>query len=80
MINKKTQIKAVFDADLVKLLKQTGQFNEFINDELRCAYCGTTISTANLSVIIPAVTDERVILHFCCNSLECLNKYRNGSK
>ena len=32
MINKKTQIKAVFDADLVKLLKQTGQFNEFIND------------------------------------------------
>ena len=80
MISKKTQIKAVFDADLEKVLKQTGQINEFVNNELKCAYCGTMISGANLSIIIPSVTDEQVVLHFCCNSLECLNKYRNGNK
>ena len=50
--NKQSNIKAILDTDLEKLLKETKQYNAFVDGELQCAYCGTTITIDNLSSII----------------------------
>lgn len=55
--NKQLNIKAILDTDLEKLLKETKQYNAFVDGELQCAYCGTTITIDNLSIIIPIIKE-----------------------
>lgn len=72
-----SNIKAILDSDLEKLLKRTKQYNAFVDGELRCVYCGTTITVDNISIIIPSVKEGVEILNFCCDNPACLAKFRN---
>lgn len=74
--NKQSNIKAILDTDLEKLLKKTKQYNSFVDGELKCIYCGTPITIDNLSIIIPEVRCKNVSLNFCCNNPVCLVKFR----
>ena len=55
--NKQSNIKAILDTDLEKLLKETKQYNAFVDGELQCVYCGTTITIDNLSIILPIIKE-----------------------
>lgn len=74
--NKRSNIKAILDTDLVKLLKETKQYNAFVDGELQCAYCGTTITIDNLSIILPIIKEGHTTLNFCCDNAVCLAKFR----
>jgi len=80
MAHKATTIKAVLNKDLENLLIQTNQLNEFIGGEIKCIYCGASISYDNLSIIIPSVEKDSTFLRFCCNNPDCLSKYRNENE
>ena len=77
MEKNKADIKAILNVDLEKLLKQTGQYNSFIDGELNCIYCGNSITVDNLSIIIPKINDDTTVLQFCCDKVSCLTKFRN---
>ena len=74
--NKQSNIKAILDTDLEKLLKETKQYNAFVDGELQCAYCGTTITIDNLSIILPIIKEGHTTLNFCCDNAVCLAKFR----
>ena len=80
MAHKATTIKAVLNKDLENLLIQTNQLNEFVGGEIKCIYCGTSISYDNLSIIIPSVKDGSTCLRCCCNNPDCLSKYRSENE
>ena len=76
MEKKTTSIKAILNTDLDKLLKQTKQYNAFVDGELRCIYCGAIITIDNLSIIIPTVKKGNITLAFCCDNTTCLTQFR----
>lgn len=67
---KKTQVKAVYDADLKNLVKSLGLDIGIENGKYKCKYCGTIISLENLQVILK----ENSKIKFICSNLECLSK------
>lgn len=71
-------IRAILNVDLEKLLKQTGQYNSFIDGDLKCIYCGNSITVDNLSIIIPKINDDTTFLQFCCDKVSCLTKFRDN--
>lgn len=77
MATNESTLKAIYDNDLDRLLKHTKQYNDFVNGDVKCMYCGGVVNNDNISIIIPNVKDSGISLQFCCNNTECLNKYRN---
>ncbi len=80
MKNKTSQVKAILNTDLEKLLKQTGQYNAFVDGELKCCYCGATITSDNLSIIIPSIKEGTARLNFCCDNTQCLTQFRSNNE
>ncbi|BBE16291.1 hypothetical protein AQPE_0428 [Aquipluma nitroreducens] len=72
---KKQMINAILDTDIEVLLKQTGQYEDLINEKLICKCCGTIISIENIGIIIPVNAGEKIYLEFFCESALCLQKY-----
>jgi len=71
---KKTQIIDAIDVEsLNKILLQTGQYEDFISGNIKCACCGDVISLDNISTIIPYDGENGIKLKFFCNKLECVN-------
>lgn len=73
---KETDIKAVYSNNLDNILKRVGMYEDFIHGQVHCKYCDRIIDYDNLSLIIPRKSKCDFSLDFCCNSPECLNKYR----
>ena len=73
MSDKSVTIKAVMDTEIHKILNQTGQFEDFISGNLKCANCGSVITIDNLSTLVPFDNNGSIKLKFYCNSVECVN-------
>ena len=61
------------DKDLKQILIQTGQFEDFINGNLKCECCGNIITIDNISTLVPYDTDKGIKLKFYCNNIDCVN-------
>lgn len=47
------KIKAVFEPELEKVLRQLGIWDKLQNNELKCSLCGDLITLENLQYIFP---------------------------
>ena len=74
MIVKDNTIKAVYDSDLVMLLKKLYVFEDVVNGRCKCMFCNTTITLDTIDSIIPN-EDE---ISFSCNSHACRIKLVEG--
>ena len=68
-MRKEEFINAIMDKDLYKILIQTGQYEEFINGNIRCECCGRRITIDNISTLMPYVkgTERSVYKALCLN-------------
>jgi hypothetical protein len=64
-------IKAVHDADLVRVLRRLGLYDALAGGRLRCAICGRPLSLDNLGGIY---RDGNGDVKLVCNRMECLVK------
>lgn len=67
---RQTEISLIEDSDLIKLLKDSGQFDDLLAGKLICSRCGRVLTRDNLGGFI--VTDGEY--QFVCNSQPCLNE------
>ena len=58
---------------LKDVLYQTGQYDDFVNGNIKCQYCGSVITTDNISTLVPYVEDGVIKLKFYCNNIDCVN-------
>ena len=68
--NVKSQIKAVYDDDLIKYLKSIGLYEKIMAKQIRCIYCGNYITIANLEIIVPGTNKVKIV----CNNKNCINQ------
>lgn len=71
----KIEISAILDTDIENLLKETNQFEDFINGKLKCRCCGETLTVENIGIILPVNVDSNLSLEFYCENVLCLQKY-----
>lgn len=71
--NKKSKIKAVFEADLIQYLVSLGIHDDILSGSLRCKYCGTGITLDNLQALIP--DEDKIIL--VCSSAKCISNSKD---
>lgn len=71
------EIVSILKEDIHILLEKTGQYHEFINNEITCDSCSCIITYENISAIEPYVNskNERK-LRFHCNSNTCLVNFK----
>ena len=60
-------IKAVYDSDLVGLLRALDVYDEVIDGKSHCIYCKDVITIDNLDSIVPMCNQ----IVFTCNSPSC---------
>lgn len=73
---KKEKLRAVFDEDLVGILKRINVYESFERGELLCEKCHTPISTENLQLIIPRKSGK---FEFVCSEICCVEAYYSES-
>ena len=73
IMRKQQIVNAIMDKDLKQILIQTGQYEDFINGNLKCECCGNKITIDNISTVVPYETDEGIKLKIYCNKIECVN-------
>ncbi len=61
-------VDAVHDDDLLQFLDSLGLKNKFLNEKLRCAFCGDVIGWDNLHSIFP----DSGTIKVCCSRHECI--------
>ena len=66
-------IKAIMSTKLKDLLCQTGQYDDFVNGDIKCQCCGSVITADNISTLVPYVEDDVIKLKFYCNNFDCVN-------
>ena len=72
MTTRKEKIKAMMDSDLEKLLIQVGDFDNFIEGQIKCYNCGKTINEDNLAMIIPVKDNGSMKLRYICDNQDCI--------
>ena len=72
-MRKQQIVNAIMDKDLKQILIQTGQYEDFINGNLKFECCGNKITIDNISTLVPYETDEGIKLKFYCNNIDCVN-------
>lgn len=71
-------ITAIMDSDLEKLLIQTGQYMDYVNGKLKCECCGRILSLDNISIMLPEKQNERLLLRFWCDQMDCISKINDN--
>jgi hypothetical protein len=66
----KRTLKAVYEADLKRLLESLGLLKEFEEGKLRCPICGTIITVENFWGLYPSGQEVKV----CCSDPNCYMK------
>jgi hypothetical protein len=61
------EIKAVTENDLLDLLKERGEYEDFLSNKCTCGKCGEIVNLDNILSIKKA--NEKII--FYCNRLSC---------
>lgn len=64
------KIKAVFEPELEKVLRQLGLWDKLQQNELKCSLCGDPVTLDNLQYIFPH--NKRVLVG--CNKPVCVEK------
>lgn len=64
------KIKAVFEPELEKILRQLGIWDKLQNHELKCSLCGDSITLNNLQYIFPH--KNRILVG--CGKAMCVEK------
>ena len=73
---KKIEVNAILDNQIESLLKETGQFEDFINGNILCESCKTIITVQNIGIIQPIKDGKKVL--FYCDSKDCIEEYKNS--
>jgi hypothetical protein len=73
------KLQAVFNEDLIKILKETNQLLKIENGEVFCDYCATLITLSNIQIIIPITAMD---FKYVCNDPNCVEKHykQNGKQ
>ncbi|MBF6613844.1 MAG: hypothetical protein IVW55_12020 [Chloroflexi bacterium] len=64
----RTSVKAVYDDDLVALLRALDVYGDFTAHRLRCAFCRDTITWDNLYALYP----DSGAVKCCCSKPDCV--------
>jgi hypothetical protein len=64
------QLNAVYDDDLLGVLKELGVDKDFLHHRLKCAFCGDTITWNNLYSLFP----DSGAIKFSCDKPECVRQ------
>ena len=67
----KTNLNAVHDTDLIRLLEKLGLFDKLNNQQLKCKFTGTTITFDNLYSIFPESGNIKVV----CDLPEAIKQF-----
>jgi len=70
------EILAVHKKKLEESLRELKLWDFLINGELKCSFCGATITLGNFGFIIPS--GEEIL--FCCSSSECVFKLKKSEE
>ena len=73
MKEKVQEVNAIMFKNLIKILTQTGQYEDLINGKVTCESCGRVINLSNISTMIPYEDDETIKLKFYCDNVDCVN-------
>lgn len=74
----KIEINAIQDSDLADTLKETSQFNDLIEGNIRCVSCGTLITESNIGVIQPKTIESKTELTFYCEKIDCVDEFKRN--
>ncbi len=74
----KIEINAIQDSDLADALKQTSQFNNLIEEKIKCVSCGTTITESNIGVIQPKTKEGKTEISFYCEKIDCVDEFKRN--
>ena len=69
-----SNIQAILDIDLEKLLAQTNQLNDFIEGKIKCPICGTKITEDNIGILYASEINDTIQFEIHCNNIDCLSK------
>lgn len=67
-MRRRANVKAVWDSDLVRLLKSVGLFDTLAAGDLRCAICGRQVDLDNFGALFSDSDDVRA----ACDDLRCV--------
>lgn len=70
---KQQRIQAMMNTELVRVLNQTGQYEDLIDGMIKCECCGNEITLDNISTLIPYEEDGSIKIKFYCNNIDCVN-------
>ena len=73
------KIKAILDTEIVDLLKHTQQYEQFLNEEIKCENCGKIITIENIGIVVPRKKEGKIQLSFYCNDIVCTQKYYDNN-
>ena len=68
----KNKIQAIFDEDLIDVLKKMGQLQKIDNGQVFCHSCGSLITIKNIQIVIPYFKTEFL---YICNNPACVEKF-----
>lgn len=61
------------NTELIRVLNQTGQYEDLLNGMIKCECCGNEISLDNISTLLPYEEGDSVKIKFYCNNIDCVN-------
>lgn len=70
---KQQRIQALMNTELIRVLNQTGQYEDLINGEIKCECCGNEITLDNISTLLPYEEEGSVKIKFYCSNIDCVN-------
>ena len=73
-IKHKESIKAVIEEDLETYLKSLGLYQQVLDNNIKCRFCGEKITFDNLQAIIPL--DDKI--YIVCDRYNCMEKINYG--
>ena len=67
----KQKIPAVFQEDLVALLRSLNEYEQVTEGKRFCKICSTSIYIENIQMIIP---EKNNVISYICTSIECVEQ------
>lgn len=73
-IMKDNKVKAVIEDDFVPLLKTLGIYQDIVDGQVACMYCGQKVGISEIEAIVPVKREVKIV----CSTSECRNKLLVG--
>lgn len=72
----KEKVKVMFNTDIERVLNYTGQYDDFLQENILCQCCRRPITEHNISILLPVINNGEKKVIFWCNNDECISNYR----